>query len=419
MSAVGGFLGVIVTPMLRRRLKEETILAGALVVPAVVALFAARDGGRVGSVAIAFAIAVGAAAGRIAFDSLLQRDGPEHLRGRAFARFETRFQLAWCAGALIPVALLDVLTRRSGFFLLALVLGFAGLSYVGGLRARHQWGPMPSRAPPAAPPVPDPERRTARRCAIPVKTHRRPEKPGSERGWTTDPMDLELRPDRPRRAARPTSGPTSTASGSAATTSRGSGWAEADLDRTVAVFEGDEIVGTGRNYSLELTLPGGAIIPASGVSWISVRPTHRRRGILRRMMTYLVEEGARRGESASILTASEGGIYGRFGFGVATRVLSLEIDQRSVAFSAPVTAGRVRLVEPEESAKVAPELFERVRAARTGAVSRPSFWWPGEWVPKEHAKNRFDVIYELDGRVDGYAVYGVDGTWAEPAATGR
>jgi hypothetical protein len=122
-------------------------------------------------VAIAFTIAVGAACGRIAFDSLLQRDGPEHLRGRAFARFETRFQLCWVAGALIPVALLDVLTRRSGFFLLALVLGFAGLSYVGGLRARHEWGPHPhphahppadpdgtalppSVEPPAAPPPP-------------------------------------------------------------------------------------------------------------------------------------------------------------------------------------------------------------------------------------------------------------------------
>ena len=161
MSAAGGFLGVIATPMLRRRLKEETILAGSLVIPAIVALFAARDGGRAGSVAIAFFIAVGASAGRIAFDSLLQRDGPEHLRGRAFARFETRFQLAWCAGALIPVALLDVLTRRSGFFLLALVLGFAGLSYVGGLRARHLWGGPSATGPPSdeepePPPVRDP-----------------------------------------------------------------------------------------------------------------------------------------------------------------------------------------------------------------------------------------------------------------------
>jgi predicted acetyltransferase len=190
-------------------------------------------------------------------------------------------------------------------------------------------------------------------------------------------------------------------------------WAGAELERTVAAFDGDQIVGTGRNYSLELTLPGGAIIPASGVSWISVRPTHRRQGILRSMMEYLLDESARREDSVSILTASEGGIYGRFGFGVATRVLGLRLARSAALFAAPVTAGRVRLVEPEESAKVAPELFERVRAARTGAVSRPSFWWPGEWVPKEHAKNRFDVIYELDGRVDGYAVYNLEGTWAE------
>src|SRR4051794_34039211 len=154
-SAVGGFLGVIVTPVFRRRLKEETILAGAPVGPPVVAPFAAPAGGRLGSIAIAFTIAVGAATGRIAFDSLLQRDGPEHLRGRAFARFETRFQLSWVAGALIPVALLDVLTRRSGFFLLALVLGFAGLSYVGGLRARHQWGGVHPHALPDAPSQPD------------------------------------------------------------------------------------------------------------------------------------------------------------------------------------------------------------------------------------------------------------------------
>ena len=98
-------------------------------------------------------------------------------------------------------------------------------------------------------------------------------------------------------------------------------WAGAELERTVAAFDGDQIVGTGRNYSLELTLPGGAIIPASGVSWISVRPTHRRQGILRSMMEYLLDESARREESVSMLTASEGGIYGRFGFGVATRVL--------------------------------------------------------------------------------------------------
>lgn len=136
-SALGGFVGVIATPRLRRHLREESILAGALLAVALVALLAARDGGTLGAMALGFTMAAGAAAGRIAFDSLVHRDGPEHLRGRAFARFETRFQLAWVAGALVPVVMLGWLNRRWGFFVLALLLSFAGLSYVAGLRARR------------------------------------------------------------------------------------------------------------------------------------------------------------------------------------------------------------------------------------------------------------------------------------------
>jgi predicted acetyltransferase len=191
------------------------------------------------------------------------------------------------------------------------------------------------------------------------------------------------------------------------------GWAEAELDRTVAAFDGTEIVGIGRNYSLELTLPGGAIIPTAAVSWISVRPTHRRRGVLRQMMTFLLEECARRGESVSMLTASEGGIYGRFGYGVATQVRAIEMQTNALRFTAPVTRGAVRMLEPEENAKIAPDLFDRVRAGRNGAVSRPAVWWDGEWAPPSPGpvKQRFDVVYEVHGRVDGYAMYVVDGTW--------
>ncbi len=135
-SALGGFVGVIVTPRLRRSLREESILAGSLLAVALVALLSARDGGTLGAMALGFTMAAGASSGRIAFDSLVHRDGPEHLRGRAFARFETRFQLAWVAGALVPVVMLGWLNRRWGFFVLALLLSFAGLSYVAGLRAR-------------------------------------------------------------------------------------------------------------------------------------------------------------------------------------------------------------------------------------------------------------------------------------------
>ena len=94
---------------------------------------------------IALTIAVAAQFGRIAFDSLLQRDGPEHLRGRNFARFETRFQLVWVAGALIPVALLDVLTTREGYLALGVALAVAGATYVLSLRS------LAAGSPPRAP----------------------------------------------------------------------------------------------------------------------------------------------------------------------------------------------------------------------------------------------------------------------------
>ena len=88
-------------------------------------------------------------------------------------------------------------------------------------------------------------------------------------------------------------------------------------------------------------------------------------------------------------------------------MLSIELDRHAVVFTEPVTRGRLRLIEPDESVKVAPELFARVHPTRNGAVSRPPVWWAGPWVPKDSIKHRFDVVYEVDGRVEGYAVYGV------------
>ena len=129
---VGNFVGVLGAPALRRAVREEVILASSLVVPAAFALLGALVAGAAGFVLAAFTLGIGAAAGRLGFDSLLQRDGPDAVRGRAFAKFETRFQLVWVIGgifAIIPFA------KQMGLFLLAIVLGFAAVSYVAALRA--------------------------------------------------------------------------------------------------------------------------------------------------------------------------------------------------------------------------------------------------------------------------------------------
>ena len=132
-GAFGGFLGALVAPRIRRAVREEAILVGSLLAPAVVTLFGARTFGHTAIGVVAGAVAVGAAAGRLAFDSLVQRDAPDAARGRTFARFETRFQLAWVAGAVIPTAI--PMPGRLGFFILAVALAFFGLSYLAAFRA--------------------------------------------------------------------------------------------------------------------------------------------------------------------------------------------------------------------------------------------------------------------------------------------
>jgi MFS family permease len=131
-SAVGNGAGTIIAPFLRRRIREEWMLAGALLLPALPLVIAARDYTRVSLVFAAASVAAATACGRVAFDSLLQRDGSEAVRGRAFARFETRFQLVWVAGGVGAVIFPG--GGRGGIFLVAVVLLFGGLTYVGEFR---------------------------------------------------------------------------------------------------------------------------------------------------------------------------------------------------------------------------------------------------------------------------------------------
>jgi hypothetical protein len=155
MSATGNGIGVVLAPQLRKKIREEWILTGAILVPAVLLVFAARSSGRASLCIAAFSIAGGAACGRLVFDSLLQRDAPDAARGRAFARFETRFQLVWVIGGVLAVLFPG--RERGGLFLLALVLLFAGLSYLGTTRR------LLALADGVSPPVDDDPARSERR----------------------------------------------------------------------------------------------------------------------------------------------------------------------------------------------------------------------------------------------------------------
>jgi predicted acetyltransferase len=235
-------------------------------------------------------------------------------------------------------------------------------------------------------------------------------------------MDIEIRPVTPDEGDR-LSGVIATAFGETFTEEELADhdrWFE--YDRSIGAFDGDRMVGTGGAFSMDLTLPGLTIIPIGGLTAISVLPTHRRRGILRSMIAYHFDETEGRGELVSALGASESVIYGRFGYGLATSFADYEIDPRRGQFSRPpVTRGRLRLLEPEETAKIVPPLYDRYRRGQPGELSRPQVWWDTyardpEWM-RQGASRHYDVVHESDpGRVDGWVSYRVESRWPDGLA---
>ncbi len=142
-SMAGSFVGAAVAPRLRRGRVEERILQGSLALVVAAGLGAVWLGGRPAAALLAGAVGVAAGAGKLAFDSIVQRDAPDALQGRIFARFETRFQLAWVVGAALPVAVR--IPSGAGMGLLALTAAVALSSYLAGLRAldHHRVLPPP------------------------------------------------------------------------------------------------------------------------------------------------------------------------------------------------------------------------------------------------------------------------------------
>ena len=135
-SLSGTFVGNLLAPRLRRLVPEERMLMGALLVVAFVGLVAARFGTRPAVAVLAGTVGVAAAAAKVAFDSIVQRDAPDAARGQTFARFETRFQLMWVLGAAVPV-FITPLTRHIdlGMGVLAFAAAFAAFSYAVGRKA--------------------------------------------------------------------------------------------------------------------------------------------------------------------------------------------------------------------------------------------------------------------------------------------
>jgi Major Facilitator Superfamily len=145
LAALGCTLGIaagnVLAQHIRRRMREELMIVGALGIIAVGGTLAAVFGGVGAAVLAGGLINLASALGRLAFDSIVQRDAPDANQGRAFAKFEARFQLSWVLAGVVPV--LFTMPGRVGFLVVAAIGASGAASYVVGIRAVRSGRPVP------------------------------------------------------------------------------------------------------------------------------------------------------------------------------------------------------------------------------------------------------------------------------------
>ncbi|MGW7098527.1 GNAT family N-acetyltransferase [Streptomyces sp. NPDC054838] len=151
----------------------------------------------------------------------------------------------------------------------------------------------------------------------------------------------------------------------------------------LGAYDGDALVGFMAAHDFRLSVPG-ADLPCPGLTFVSVAPTHRRRGVLTALMDEQLRRTAAAGAPIAALWASEAAIYGRFGFGSATQGATIEIDStRPLALRVEPDRRPLRLVDPADAPAVIGTYHEAARGTRAGRPSRSPERWMDGWLSEE------------------------------------
>ncbi|MGW4164985.1 GNAT family N-acetyltransferase [Streptomyces sp. NPDC004788] len=196
-------------------------------------------------------------------------------------------------------------------------------------------------------------------------------------------------------------------------------WRElTEPERFLGAWDGDLCVGTAGAFTFRLTVPGGASVPAAGVTMVTVAGTHRRRGILTSMMRRQLADVRSWGEPLAVLTASEPEIYGRFGYGVTTMSARAVVDTTRVRLTVPTGTDAVslRVAKPAEVLAETEALYAKLVPGRPGMLARRPGWEKVALVDTPAGRDGFSplqcLLAERDGELVGYAHYSIKPEWS-------
>jgi len=186
-------------------------------------------------------------------------------------------------------------------------------------------------------------------------------------------------------------------------------------DRALAAVDDGRIVGGVGAYTLEVSVPGGEL-PMAGITGVGVLPTHRRRGVLTALIRRQMDDLRERGEVLAGLWASEGSIYGRFGYAPAVLAAELSVARARSRFARdPARSGAIRLVDKAAALQAMSGPYDAVRRTVPGMMARSDEWWGHAFADLESWRDGggalLFAIHEDAGEIDGYAAYRVIHHW--------
>jgi len=184
--------------------------------------------------------------------------------------------------------------------------------------------------------------------------------------------------------------------------------------------EGAALAAMHASYAFQVQVPGGRRVPGAGLTWVGVHPGHRRRGLGRAMLHAHLRRCRERGEVVSVLNAAESGIYGRYGYGIASHRTSATIGRGAELRAVPGSDTHVVDFETLDPARHS-DVVERVHGAvvRPGWITRDTpelraghlVDWPS--VRRDAERRRIALVRDAGGEPRGYALFRRKEKWGE------
>jgi len=187
-------------------------------------------------------------------------------------------------------------------------------------------------------------------------------------------------------------------------------------DRVLGVYDGQQVVGGGGIFTFRMTVPGGRKADVAGVTMVGVMPTHRRQGALRSLMARQLADVKAAGEPLAALWASEGSIYQRFGYGLATLNAAVDIERQRATFRLPLEPeGQVELRDMDRARPAIKKVYDVRQATTPGFYERHEQWWDvrlsDATFRRGGAGRLFSAVLVRGGTDVGYVLYRIKSDW--------